>query len=227
MKRLLILGAVGAIMLVAILWAINRPFMAGSLCPECIGFRAVDRNIYVERHSNLPADKVIVSNVETARENVASFFGARRADPTLLICGSEPFYRKLDGREGEAKAVSWLDRATLVSPRGDNVVIITHELAHAELHKQLGLVAMSKVPPWFDEGLAAYVSNDPRYIGPTERQDRCITAPAPKSWIAGDFYRKSACRVSEWLASHGGPRAVRTLIDELNKGISFQQAYGS
>jgi hypothetical protein len=227
MKRLLIFGGLIAVVIIAVLWVVNRPFMAASFCPRCVGFREIDKNIFVERRSNLPSDKVIVSNIQTARRNVALFFGELRADPTLLICGSEPFYRKLDGRQGAAKAISWVDRTTLVSPRGDNVVIITHELAHAELHHRLGLVALSKVPPWFDEGLAAYVSDDPRYLSPIEEENRCITSRAPNDWIGGDFYRKSACRVSEWLSSRGGPRAVRKLIDDLNRGMSFQQAYGS
>lgn len=158
-----------------IAWAINRPFMAASFCPTCFGFRKIENNIYVERRGNGPGDEVIVSNIRAARRNVVSFFGDEQSAPTLLICKSEALYRRLDGREGLAKALTWLDRAALVSPRGNNIVIITHELAHAEFDYRLAFIARPSVPAWFDEGLAAYVSDDPRYLAPIGQKNRCIT----------------------------------------------------
>ena len=52
----------------------------------------------------------------------------------------------------------------LLSPRGLNAVITSHELTHIELHHRIGSFrSWRTIPAWFDEGLAVLVSEDPRY----------------------------------------------------------------
>jgi len=48
----------------------------------------------------------------------------------------------------------------VLTPRGRRAKkYLTHELSHLHLQQQLGVYKMSRLPVWFKEGLAAYVSD--------------------------------------------------------------------
>jgi len=221
------------IIVLGLIAAVNRPIIAATFCPTCFGFRSIAPNIYVQRGSPASFDAATLANVRRAKENIASFFGGETATPMLLICTTESRYRALEGRRGEPKAITWVGRTTLASPRGNNVVILTHELAHAEWESRLKLGARSAVPAWYNEGLAACISDDPRYIGSGQSGNRCLTSPdgpLPTSegdWDRAELYPKAACRVDLWLSSHGGHQAVLKLIGDLNRGVPFDRAYGA
>ncbi|MFG1943168.1 hypothetical protein [Nonomuraea sp. NPDC048826] len=67
----------------------------------------------------------------------------------------------------------------MLSPRGADPVIASHELSHVELHTRL---AGAEVPQWFDEGLAVVVCGDPRYLAPASVR----VSPSPPSSRPGD-----------------------------------------
>jgi hypothetical protein len=111
----------------------------------------------------------------------------------------------------------------MLSPRGVDAVIASHEMAHIELHQRLD----ADVPQWFDEGLAVVVAGDPRYLG-----EHCRTAfegPLPETlpaWLDAasadqQVYARAACRVQRWLGATGGRDAVLRLIDQMNGGAAF------
>ncbi|WP_342154128.1 hypothetical protein [Methylorubrum sp. SB2] len=137
----------------------------------------------------------------------------------MLLCATEACYRPLGGC---SRGITLLDRALILSPRGADAVIAAHELAHAELHRRIGLAATlgRAVPQWFDEGLAVVVSDDPRYLAPGP--DRCRVEPGgdlPASraaWIetaeATGLYARAACKVSRWLHVHGGAVGILRLV---------------
>ena len=229
MRMAAILGAL--IVVAGLAVGFNRPVIAATFCPACFGFRSIAPNIYLQRDGAASLDAAVLANVRQAKEKVAVFFGGETAIPMLLICTTESRYRALEGRQGGPKAITWAGRTILASPRGNNVVILTHELAHAEWEGRLKLGARSAAPAWFNEGLAAYLSDDPRYIGPTQSRNRCLTSPdgllpaSEEDWNRAELYPKAACRVNLWLASHGGRQAVLKLSGDLNRGMPFDRAY--
>jgi hypothetical protein len=231
MRTAAILGAL--IVALGLIAAFNRPIIAATFCPACFGFRAIAPDVYIERDDTDSLDAAALANVRQAKEKIALFFGGETAAPMLLICTTESHYRALEGRQGKPKAITWAGRTTLASPRGDNVVILTHELAHAEWENRLKFGARSAVPAWFNEGLAAYISDDPRYIGPGQAGNRCLASPdgpLPTSegdWDRAELYPKAACRVNLWLASRGGHQAIIKLIGDLNRAMPFDRAYGA
>lgn len=195
------------------------PAAAAALCPSCYGFADLGDGIYVE--GSMPADYRMTAKatVETARARVRTFYGDLESSPRVLLCATDACYRPLGGG---SRGLTLLDQALILSPRGTNTVIATHELAHAELHKRIGFGATlsRSVPQWFDEGLAVVVSDDPRYLAPGP--DRCRLEPGgslPSSraaWIESaentDLYARAACKVSRWLDTHGGSAGVLRLV---------------
>ena len=228
--------AVGAIVLAPLVGlALAYPAAAAVACPGCFGFEPLADHTYVAGSLGVPSKDGIRSLVTAAEDRVRTFYGARESDPRLFVCASEACYARVGG--GGSRGMALLDRALFVSPRGTDVVIMSHELSHIELHSRLGLLKTVRrdIPQWFDEGLAVNISDDPRYLAPRESGDRCLVAsdealPTDRSsWIEmaahRDLYAKAACRVSRWLAANGGTKALLGLIAQVKAGVPFETAY--
>ncbi|WP_431900647.1 hypothetical protein [Nonomuraea sp. bgisy101] len=207
------------------LTAIAFPSVASTTCPGCYGLVRLQPGVYTE--PGLPSDRRrhVAEVIEQANKRVGDFFGGRKSAPDILVCLSDDCYRRIGG--GRERGIAVLDRAVMLSPRGVDPVIASHELSHVELHARL---KGADVPQWFDEGLAVLVSDDPRYLAPTG--DRCLLdsrQPLPATlddWLRAAsadarLYAKAACQVSRWAGTSGGKEAVRTLIERLATGQAF------
>jgi hypothetical protein len=61
-----------------------------------------------------------------ARQRVSTFYGGFTSKPRILICSTESCYRHIGGHRERGK--SFFDFALMLSPRGLNVTIASHEL---------------------------------------------------------------------------------------------------
>lgn len=206
------------------------PSVAAVTCPGCYGLERLRPGLYVEPGLPRHQRRRVIEVVERAGERVGDFYGGRRSSPDVLVCLSEDCYRRIGG--GRERGIAVLNRAVMLSPRGVDPVIASHELSHVELHARLG---DGEVPQWFDEGLAVLVSEDPRYLAPAG--DRCLVAssgPLPVTlagWLreaSADplLYARAACRVSRWAGANAGRQGVRTLVERLSAGQAFPEVAG-
>ncbi|MBM2615506.1 hypothetical protein JIG36_07995 [Actinoplanes sp. LDG1-06] len=197
------------------------PSVAATTCPGCYGLTRVTDGLYSERDLTAAQKQQLTDLAADARRRVEAFYGDRRSDPRLVACFTDGCYDRIGG--GGEKGIAVLNRAVMLSPRGLDSVIASHEMAHVELHERLD----GEVPQWFDEGLAVVVSADPRYLG--ARCDTPYEGPLPETlpaWLdaAGtdpQVYSRAGCRVQRWLDANGGRNAVLGLIDHLNGGGAF------
>ncbi|MEV4009274.1 hypothetical protein AB0J35_02170 [Nonomuraea angiospora] len=230
-RRWWIAGAAIAVLLTAavVVTAIAFPSVAATTCPGCYGLERLQPGVFAE--PGLPQDRrrQVSEVVEQANKRVRDFFGGRKSSPDLLVCLSDDCYRRIGG--GRERGIAVLNRAVMLSPRGVDPVIASHEMTHVELHARLD---GAEVPQWFDEGLAVLVSDDPRYLAPTG--DRCLLdsrQPLPATlgeWLRAasadpQMYAKAACQVSRWAGSSGGKEAVRTLVERLSAGQAFSDLF--
>ncbi|MFI6508733.1 hypothetical protein ACIBCT_14105 [Streptosporangium sp. NPDC050855] len=227
-----LLAAVLAVLLVAAVavTALAFPSVAATTCPGCYGLERLRPGLYAEPGLSPERRRQVIEVAERAGRRVSDFYGGRESSPDVLVCLSDDCYRRIGG--GGERGVAVLNRAVMLSPRGADPVIASHELSHVELHARLG---DGEVPQWFDEGLAVLVSEDPRYLGPAG--DRCRAEPRPvlpatlKDWLRAasadpGVYAEAACRVSRWAGAGRGPRAVRDLVERLSAGESFAEVTG-
>jgi hypothetical protein len=225
-KRRWIVTAVAAAVLAAgaVSVAIASPAVAATACPECYGLSSVGSGAYAEQ-DDLRYRQIMAM----ADQQITTFYGSRESHPRVLLCATDSCYHRIGGGREDWQAIrNW---SLLLSPASLNVIIATHELSHVEFHYRLGS-ARSKVPQWFDEGLAVNVSGDPRYLGPPG-PDRCLlpydqaVAITTEDWhtagLDGDDtpYRQAACVVNRWLSGNGGSPAVLDLIARLKAGQPF------
>jgi hypothetical protein len=224
-RRTVVLAAAALVAVAAGALILTAPAVAATVCPRCYGFSALGDGIYVDR-----GDERYRRIVDRSKQRITAFYGTRVSHPRVLICTTEACYRRIGGGGEKGKAIrNW---SVMLSPRGANETIATHELSHVEFHERLG-AARREVPHWFDEGLAVLVSEDPRYLRPPSNPDRCrlpYEQAAPvihTDWrraVTGGVdrpYRQAACVVSRWTSARGGPAAVPHLITLLRAGADF------
>ena len=226
--------AIGIIGVVLAGTATFYPAIAAIACSSCYGFERLEENVYIERGVELGTRASVKGTVDEARLRVKAFYGELLSEPKVMICVTDTCYRAVGG--GGSRGMAILDRALFLSSRGTTIVIASHELAHVELHHRLGLIDTLRrvVPQWFDEGLAVTISNDPRYLGPPTRADRCLIRsdePLPndrRAWVetaaTHDLYAKAACRVVGWLNARNGAEGVKRLVSQMREGQTFETA---
>lgn len=223
-----ILIAVGAATL-----AYAFPAAAATACPRCYGFTSIGDGIYVEEGMANDHRAAVVGIVGEARNRVKAFYGELKGKPRILICETEDCYRPIGGG---SRGQAILDWALVLSPQGTNAIIAAHEISHIELHHRIGLINTwyRAVPQWFDEGLAADVSGDPRYLSQSGKTDRCLREPGTdlptsrSAWVESartqELYARAACRVDRWINLHGGPAGIVRLAQQVSDGRRFDDA---
>jgi hypothetical protein len=211
--------------------------VAAVACPACYRFERLAPEVFVDRAMPTEDRNRVMDILFEARERVGAFYGGFTSNPRILICSTERCYRDIGGHRERGR--SFFDFALMLSPRGLNVTIASHELSHVELHHRLGLLRSinNSIPSWFNEGVAVVVSDDRRYLAPAEASDRCLVrsdGPLPGTMAEWDkaagqsdshIYAEAACRVSTWMSSRGGSSAVTTLVKMVSTGMSFSRAY--
>lgn len=230
--------ALAALLAAAIGMTIAFPLIGAIPCPRCFGFERLDgqmRDSQVFVETTMPAEerREVRDIIAQAGDAVRRFYGSLLRRPRVFVCATDACYRRLGG--GRSRGMALFDRALVLAPEGLTAVIAAHELAHIELHARAGAwrAWRGAIPRWFDEGLAVNVSDDPRYLAPGRGTARCRARtddPLPASrrdWLAAAddaLYALSACRVSEWLAGHGGAAGVTRLAARIADGETFEQA---
>ncbi|HEX6550046.1 MAG TPA: hypothetical protein VF117_05180 [Gammaproteobacteria bacterium] len=236
LRAAIFLSLLVAIPLTVIIW--THPVLAAAVCPRCFGFVRIEQGVFVER-SMPPADRAAtLKRLNAAEDRVAKFYGTVEYRPRILVCKTDACFQEIGG--GSAQVGSIGSFVLLVSPRAENVVLMSHELSQIELVGRIGVIRsfIGAVPAWFNQGVDVLVSDDPYYLAPAGKyHDRCVAEPSgnlPNDmvvWVQQAnrdvlLYAVAACRVDRWMIKRGGPVAVNALLRQIADGTAFDKAYG-
>ena len=181
------------------------PVLAG-VCPGCFGFKKVAPQVYSELRGPTTS-KEMLRRLALAEERVEAVFGPQDR-PRVLICYTQTCNKVMGGMT--ARAMTYGSHLFYLTPRGHDTEILIHELTHVALHRRIGLRAQRRFPAWVDEGIATYVSRDPRFDLnpetcdpghgelPLKAQDWRHSAAARDA----SAYAQAGCRVAQWAKSH-------------------------
>lgn len=121
--------------------------------------------IYVNPQMNQEERANLISLYQKSRLRIDSLFGSNEAKPFILV-GTTNEVMQLFGDNStinlqEKTGMTHLTpfgTYIILSPKGINIDVLSHELCHAELAHRLGWqTRRQKIPIWFDEGLAMLV----------------------------------------------------------------------
>jgi hypothetical protein len=188
----------------------------------------------------------VAAALPAAIARVEAGMGERFARPVRVrCCATHASFSRFTAMRGPAGAVIrqrlFLSPKLLRTPQRVPAVL-AHELAHLELMQRTGTLAFVRLPAWFKEGLATWVSGG----GGAETVDEAaardsLLAGAHLVPVSGDavlfpdlrgtrrmvphlFYRQAAMFVAHLDAAH--PGRLRALLVDLERGAGFRPAFG-
>jgi hypothetical protein len=104
----------------------------------------------------------IASFLSSAIEHVEEKQYHRFVEPVrVYACASRESFKKYYGADVRAGVLTKLFLSPRIFEYGDEIAkkYLTHELSHLHLQQQLGIYKTNRLPMWFKEGLATYVSD--------------------------------------------------------------------
>jgi hypothetical protein len=200
--------------------------------PTWFGFVEIAEGVYVDEPMPSFQRADFLETIQAAKGRVSSFFGRLKGKPNIFACSTEECFVSNGGIT--AKGNAYGSSMVLLSPRGLDVVTVSHELTHAELSSRVGdFQTWRAIPPWFDEGLAVLVSQDPRYVAELWLRATENGRRAPQLMSLGDAvpwrnwqmsYGTARHAVGEWYLRVGS-KGLLHLIRELRGGKEFDAVF--
>ncbi len=133
-----------------------------ALMPTFYGLTEIAPNIFTDA----PLRKAEwLAMYDEARARDTQFFGELRASPRYILCATMAC-EHIFGKQGNvAQTYGWslihIPPPALKNPNV-GIILMAHERVHAEIVYQWGVTALwdKKIPSWFNEGIATYISRD-------------------------------------------------------------------
>ena len=203
-------------------------------------FEKLSDNVYINK-GYVGSREDAAALIDQAKDRVAAYFGELRSSghTLIIICDDDRLLKKLGG-DHDTKTVLFPLKRNYISVSDEylDIDVPAHELTHAELHGRLSVGALSRIPTWFDEGIA--LQNDYReQYGPEAWAEQTgngkntvalADMDEPAEFYAGTAeerrfrYLNAKHEVAEWMEAHGRDGLLK-LIDRLNGGEDFESAY--
>jgi hypothetical protein len=155
------------------------------------------------------------------------------AEPLTVVLYTEQQFR--DITKAPAWAAAAYDGRIRLPIRGalSRPEELTRVLSHELTHAMIQAIAPARIPPWLHEGLSvafepngieraqAILASTPKRV-PFSRFSKSLTGlSAQEARLA---YAESAVVAQRLLDEAGGPKLV-TILQDLSKGVSFQQSF--
>lgn len=212
--------------LVAFVIASARPGPHRVFSPASFGLTQIAPRVWTDAPER--AD-TLLRTANSARRNVADFFGNDLRKPNLILCTSSRCAKDF-GIRGNGLSIAHV--GVMVSPGGLTTGTLTHEMTHFRLHRRMGLrnIVNQPFPTWFDEGLATYVANHPRWTGTITAEDRNRVLGVNRFWKWDDTYRAlgvgrayvTAAREVAGIEAKAGRTGLLNLIARAEAGEDFE-----
>ena len=204
------------------------------MLPSWFGFSEISEGVYVDDKMSPVQRQEFLKTLSLSKQRVSAFFGSTEVLSKVLACSTEECFVSHGGESAKGKAYG--DSMLLLSPRGLDAVIASHELTHIELHGRVGTFrSWRTIPSWFDEGLAVLVSEDPRFTEDAWLKATDNGCNAPKLENIGEMLGKG-----DWILSYGtarrevgawylnaGRAGLERLISEVKNGSDFYSAFNT
>ena len=122
-------------------------------------------NLYYNKNTPTIDIDTLKTLIDVASTRVATFWGEKKGTPIYIYCNSDEEFKKY-GNDRLDPATTQVKLGTYIVIRKDGIDldVLAHEICHAELAERIGFFAwISKVPLWFNEGLAMQCDERPEF----------------------------------------------------------------
>lgn len=131
-----------------------------------------DSRILFEPGAGEYADRLVTLLPSAVRQVEEKQFRPFAAPVRVYMCASRESFTRMYGFDVRAGVLTKLFLSPRIFDAGDEIagLYLTHELSHLHIRDRLGNYKTSRLPFWFTEGLAAYVSDGGGAHTVTEQQ---------------------------------------------------------
>ena len=201
------------------------------------GMEQIAPRIYVSKEITEEQRKQLLNAVEQARHRVTAFYGSLVSNPNFYGCANRECIEFFGGK-GDGYAV----KATgiLLWPKSFIPEAIAHEWSHSELFLRLNGIKGTRLPGWFNEGLAVVVSELPHHSEAVYQEaiSSGYRIPSMRDLAARDwnfkkfenskglniFYATAGHEVRMWY-QRVGQSGLLNLIEAMKSGKKFNEVY--
>lgn len=148
-------------------WGIYKPMRV--LVPELVsGITCKSETICIDDISRYPE---ALKLYEEALNFVDSSLGNLRKRPRVIFCSTVTCFHSFGFKKASASTIG--TSGIVISPRGWKYYYLRHEIIHHLQAERLGVISQWRSPGWYKEGMAYYLSLDPRKkLSDKYQQDR-------------------------------------------------------
>lgn len=172
----------------------------------------------------------LVQLLSESKNRIQNTFGTPQAKPLVVFFNDPKTFWPFKLNEYGSTQFIGTKVCVFVGPKGQNADVVAHELMHAEIASRVGYWnRLTKLPTWFDEGLAMQVDFRPRYKLRNGNDAR--NANVKKLWSGREFfvsddnvltnnYASAKAEVALWIAAVGH-KSVYSQLKRLRDGEAF------
>ena len=140
----------------AIVWIFLKPVRI--LAPEFVsGITCISDTVCIEDLSrSSEAEQLYNEAINFVTESVDEI----KTNPRITFCSSQACFKSFGFNKSSAITIAKL--GIIVSPKGWKDYYIRHEIIHHLQAERMGVISLWQSPYWYKEGMAYFLSNDPR-----------------------------------------------------------------
>ncbi len=236
MKKLTIIG-VGFVVLVFAGAAFAYPHVFFLSTIKHSNFNSASQNIYIDPNIGESEHKNILALLDNSKERIINKYGEFTATPVIVVTGTLENAKKygLEAFPGRAFAAPW-EQYVVINYQTHDINLLAHELMHAQVRKVLGYWAyLTKIPTWFDEGVAMQVDFRERYqvdykSFSQEEISRVKTLSSPTTFWTNSReqnlknYRAAKAAVQKMLSIYQ-PEKLYPMLLRIKQGENFNNVF--
>ncbi len=236
MKKLATIGiGVAALVFAGTAFAYSHVFWLSTI--EYSDFNEVSGNIYIDPKLEKDDYGNILDLLDKSKERIRIKYGAFTAMPVIVITETKKNAKKygLGNFPGKAFAAPW-NEYVVINNQAIDADLLAHELMHAQMREVLGYWAyQTKIPTWFDEGVAMQVDYRGRYkvdykLFSKQEIDRVKKLGSPATfWTSSkeqdiENYRAAKAAVQQTLTIYP-PKKLYTMLSKVRQGAEFSNVF--
>ena len=157
------LALITGVSFIILMGGISQRHIIGCQLITPSGYLEIEPNIFFSPSINSIESDELLFTINLAKSRINNTFGNMTSSPKVIITVTENEAVSFGSNSYGVAHLSPLGQCIVLGPEGQNIDVIAHEYAHAEVHHRVGwLNYLLNVPTWFMEGIATLV--DFRYL---------------------------------------------------------------
>ena len=200
-------------------------------------FTEVKGNLYISNDTPEGLKDSLISVLRKADNRVCKFWetNKRKGNPVIIFCYSKSLLSEYSKNNFLITYKTPFNCFIIIYKDRIDLDMLSHELFHTEFCERIGFFKNTKIPVWFDEGLAMQVDYRKEYSEEKyfELKDsisgnvNLSQISTPETFYAGNFYYHfilARHELDKWM-KETEKEGFYSFMDRINNGEDFYKVY--